>query len=297
MPSGHNTVKVVDIPGGDSNEIQRRPNISYRRLAFSHDNQLLGFTQDETSIAIYDFRTQSFDAVPCPSDVEAIAFSSDGNFLTAASLEEINIYGGRHWEELQTIPQLRANAVAFSPDGRRIAVAHAHNIMLLDIEHDCARIASVSSAIAALGRPLGMPMTRWLYWTVLGRMARCASVSVGFWPKQMEFSHDGSQLLTEHGALCVPAGDDGMAAPAGPPVLFGIGREWISCMGRNILWVPPQCRLPHRRAILAHGFAWADDVGIGRHIEFDPSLMSDLGDWPPAETLPYEWSSPGRRAA
>jgi hypothetical protein len=128
--------------------------------------------------------------------------------------------------------------------------------------------------------------------------ALSAAVDVDFCAQHMEFSSDGRQLLTEQGALALPAA----SASAGPPALtrgctslllhFRIDQEWISCMGRNILWVPPVCRVPHQRALLELGFAWADKGGIGRYLEFDSSMMSELGNWPLPETLQYQWKGP-----
>jgi hypothetical protein len=230
--------------------------------------------------------------------------------MVAATVRDIFLYSGSKWEKRRAIGLL-ATSFACSPDGWRISVAQRYRILLLNVPLHGAPIISVavdcvSHALASsIERLVVAPSEiaghcRLVYQaaSVALSNALSAAVDVDFCARHMDFSSDGRRLLTEHGALALPAA----GASAGTPRLsrgrtslllhFRIDREWISCMGRNILWVPPACRAPYRRALLKHGFAWADRGGIGRYLEFDTSLMSELGNWPLPETLQYKWRGP-----
>ncbi len=117
--------------------------------------------------------------------------------------------------------------------------------------------------------------------------------------ERLAFSNDGRRLIAEDDAFSVethtvPERHAMTPAPKlGLQVHFDLDREWLSYMGRNILWVPPEFREPHRHAVHSHGVVWADESGSVQRDEFDVSTMGEAGGWPPAKVLQNKWKRVG----
>jgi hypothetical protein len=118
--------------------------------------------------------------------------------------------------------------------------------------------------------------------------------------ERLAFSNDGRRLIAEDDSFSVKTYmvPDKHVVPteapqAGPQVHFDLDREWLSYMGRHVLWVPPELPEPHRHAVHDHGFVWADESGRIHHVECDVAAMGEAGGWPPAEALLNKWKSVG----
>jgi WD40 repeat protein len=263
------TVKVVDIPSGNSVlELQYE---HYHRQAFSPDSQSLALLTTVRRMEVHDLRTKSVSEVPCSKNLDKIAFSPDSKSLAGTSLHTYNIFSGRGWK-LRSRTPTRAWAVALSPDGRWLACALWYvNITFSDI-----RLFDMTDGGAFYAKYGPVHML-----------------------KRLAFSNDGRRLIVEDDKFSVethtvPEKPAATPAPqAGPPVHFDLDREWLSYMGRRILWVPPEFREPHCHAVHDHGFVWADESGSVQHVEFNISVMGEAGGWPPAEALHNKWKRVG----
>ncbi len=117
--------------------------------------------------------------------------------------------------------------------------------------------------------------------------------------RRLAFSNDGRRLIAEDGKFSVkthtvPKKHAVTPVPqAGPPVHFDLDREWLSYMGRRILWILPEFRELHRHAVHSHGFVWADESGSVQYVDFDVSMLGKAGGWPPAEALLNNWKRVG----
>jgi WD40 repeat protein len=260
MLSENGTVNVLCIPEGDCALTLR--DASYRSLAFSPDSQLLALAKWGGHIDVYNFHDEGLSEAPQAANLRGVlAISPDGEVMAGADMSNVILYRGRHWDACQKLPLFCTYAVAFSPDGRRMAVAAYSIIRLLDM-------------------------------TEGGNVY--AELSPGHKIKRMAFSGDGSELITDHGLLAVPGDADALPMSASDTLPhFYVRDEWVSFRSRNILWLPPDCRAPKRRIMRGNILARIDDNGDVHHVEFDPAQMTAVVEWPATETACCKWERPG----
>ncbi len=201
------------------------------------------------------------------------------------------VYSGGRWEELRMIKYLNASAVASSPDDQRLAVGQWHVMLLLDIlprdGPHCLRCRRRRPLCARSRHRQHIHRLRVRRHRSGLRRRYCRRLLRA---KPRSFPRVGRQLLTKHGPA--PAGEGALptSTPTPPPRCISasaVNKSAVCCATTSGL--RPSATRRIFVFMLGNTFAWADDGAIGRHDEFDSSLISELDHWPPAETLEWKW--------
>ncbi len=253
------TVKVLDIPGGKLSLTIRDK--GHRFLAFSPDSQLAVVADAFQGLVVHDVGKGSRTNVANSSRrTLTAAFSPDGNVLAAASDGHIAIFSRSGWKLRRKIPFKSAHALALAPDNQLFASARKTSIEFFDLSKGGARVAVLDAPCEA---------------------------------KRLSFSGDGRQLVTELGALELPAKDAAMPPTREDAWLhFHIRGDWIVYDGRAILLLPPELRRLSGRAIHANTLAWGDEEGNVHCIPFDPAQMVSASGRPTERTSTGKWERP-----
>ena len=184
-------------------------------VAFSHDDQLLASTSTDRTVRLWNPATgEQVKELKGHSDwVNAVAFSHDGQMLASASIDRIvrlwNLATGEQVKELKGHSS-SVNAVAFSHDGQLLASASQDRTVRL-----------------------WNPATGELVQTLEQNITIC----------QLRFSTDSQYLESDKGILCYYSHPSTVLSL--PPKLAGhifLNKDWITCDGRNLLWLPHNYR-------------------------------------------------------
>ncbi len=73
---------------------------------------------------------------------------------------------------------------------------------------------------------------------------------------------------------------------------FHIRTEWILYDGREVLWLPPDCRRRSNRAFYANALAWGDEDSNVHYFAFDPAAMANADNRPFTRTFTCLWERP-----
>ncbi len=57
--------------------------------------------------------------------------------------------------------------------------------------------------------------------------------------------------------------------------IFG---DWLTYKNRQIVWLPPVCRVKARWILHDNVYTWVDEHGTLHSVEFDTSIMSEAAD-------------------
>ncbi|KAL7620466.1 hypothetical protein AAE478_009461 [Parahypoxylon ruwenzoriense] len=204
-------------------------------VAFSPDGKLLALGWRRT-VSVWNAVTGVCERVleGHGYNVQSVAFSPDGKFLASGSTDQtIKIWDMATGAYLATLKVYGGgvSSVTFSPDGKFLASgSYDSAIKIWDMATD---------AYLATLKDYGMPINL------------------------VAFSPDGSYLITDIGILPLPKSLDINPPPTTPQQPrndhhLGINKEWITCNGRNLLWLPHDYR-PLRSAVTAQTIA----VGCG----------------------------------
>jgi len=125
-------VKLWKLPDGDQLEGLTGHSTSVRAVAFSGDGQSIAAVANDGAVKTWDFpkrRRASVSEIDA-GDVRSLALSSDGRFVAAGGfglVKMIDLIAGR---EVATFPSDgNVLSVAFSPDGRWLAVSTAPGVI------------------------------------------------------------------------------------------------------------------------------------------------------------------------
>ena len=190
-------------------------------VTFSPDGQWLATGSDDSTVKVWDAATGALQSMlEGHSDwVKSVTFSPDGQWLATGSNDGMvkiwdwNAATGALQSTLEGYSGI-INSVAFSPDGRRLA--------------------SGSGDRTVKG------------WDAITGALQSTLEGHGDWVRSVAFSPDGNYIITDKGTLLLPP------SPSGSPLTsfqqprsihqLGINDEWITCDGRNLLWLPPDYR-------------------------------------------------------
>jgi WD40 repeat protein len=142
----------------------------------------------------------------------SVAFSYDGRWL-ASACNDLRV---RIWNiETGVLQQMLkgpggwVDTVAFSSDGRCVASAFNDTVVIWDVETGALR----------------------------------QNLEIGVYPKEISFGPCDSHLVTERGSIILDLSSSGTIREL---EWSGYGltsdKSWITCNGKNILWLPPEYR-------------------------------------------------------
>jgi WD40 repeat protein len=137
------TIRLWDVTTGQNLKTLNVPGVTgaFNGVAFSPDGTLLAGASDDASAYIWDVASGqlSMTLSDANNPLEAVAFSPDGTLLAGGSSDE-NVYfwdvaSGQLIRHVFTGDYNGVSSVAFSPDGKTLAVTNGENgsVLLLDV--------------------------------------------------------------------------------------------------------------------------------------------------------------------
>ncbi len=134
------TILLLDAKTGDVKAALEGHEPVARSAAFSPDGKTLvsGGAHGDASIRVWDVETgaplKTLDAKRGGGVGVVVAYSPDGRTLVSGSGGAVILWDAENWTERAIVPASTTNALAYSPDGQRIAysAAFSQEIYLLD---------------------------------------------------------------------------------------------------------------------------------------------------------------------
>ncbi|KAK3360107.1 HET-R [Lasiosphaeria hispida] len=205
--SGDETIKIWDPASGQCLQTLQGHRDWVRSVAFSPDGQRLASGSDDKTIKIWDPASgQCLQTLQGHRGwVRSVAFSPDGQRLASGSDDEtIKIWDPASGQCLQTLQGHRGwvQSVAFSPDGQRLASGSGDETI-----------------------KIWDPASGQCLQTLQGHRGSVQSVA---------FSPDGQRLAS--------GSRDERDNLGKQEYSLGQDKSWITCNGKNILWLPPEYR-------------------------------------------------------
>ncbi|KAK3349887.1 beta transducin-like protein HET-E2C [Lasiosphaeria hispida] len=230
--SSDETIKIWDPASGQCRQTLKGHDNWVRSVAFSPDGQQLASGSDDKTIKIWDPASGQCRQMLKGHDnwVQSVAFSPDGQQLASGSSDKtIKIWDPASGQCRQTLKGHDNSvwSVTFSPDGQQLAS--------------------------------GSDDTTIKIWDPTSGQCRQTLKGHDNWVQSVAFSPDGQQLASGSSDTTIkiwdPAsgqcrqtlkGHDSWVRTIQLDNLvkqsYNLGQEWITCNGKNVLWLPPEYR-------------------------------------------------------
>ncbi len=251
----NDTVTIWDVETGAQAQVLKCLNIHNGRLAFSPNGQLIALVPPETPLELWNVVTGEQVQVLGSRDewILAVAFSPDGQAI-ALGCEDgtVELWDLVKGEQVQVLEGHNGvvQAVVFSPDGETLASASAdetvrlwklgkgEEVQMLGHEWGVQKVAYSPDGqlLAAASYE-----TVWLWHATTGKALQ--QIKQDCYAHQFGFSSNGQCLDTDRGTIRLSSSL--ITAQSSVPNRFGdirLKRDWITCNGRNLLWLPPEYR-------------------------------------------------------
>jgi WD40 repeat protein len=174
---------IVLLPGDPGGRVRLRGHGGIEEVAISPDGHWAATAERRLGegvtgmVTLWDARTgRAVKSLPHEGAYHSVAFSPDGRWLVTSTIEEYRFWAVGTWERRQVIRRDwgLAGPVAFSHDGRMLALAHSRYAIRL---YDAATFAELATLEALDPRHI-----TWLCFTPAGGlMAATTDHSIQFW--------------------------------------------------------------------------------------------------------------------
>ncbi|KAL7919851.1 WD40-repeat-containing domain protein [Trichoderma austrokoningii] len=231
-------------------------------VAFSPDSKALATASQEDTIHLWLWDTTSGSTLwTLDGDkVETVAFSPDGKTLASASKSEIQLRDavtGSHRQSLSFFGGRYGSLLAFSPDGKTLALATGGAVQFwesdqLNFEGEQGRADFQTFS----------PTSKTLVYASHEGALRFSRLIFNF-----AFSSDGAYLLMDHEPvrlLSSPASVEQRCDEEFSKAFLHFDQEWVCLNGKQLLWLPADCRPSGILDLLAHGDKGMWRNGAGR---------------------------------
>lgn len=122
------TIRIWDVGTGLTNLTLKGHNKKINSIAFSPDGKFLASSSEDETVKIWD--TSSGELIHTITDLSysgALAFSPDGKYLVTTIYREVQIRDLKTYNVVLTISQSNPECIAFSPDGKTIAIGYLND--------------------------------------------------------------------------------------------------------------------------------------------------------------------------
>ncbi|KAI1176475.1 vegetative incompatibility protein HET-E-1 [Nemania sp. FL0916] len=295
-------IRLWDVPTGRPLRTLKGHSRCAGPMTFSPDSRILASVSQNTTWiwATNTGHLQRYGS--CGKSHSAVAFSPNGQLLASGSgegtIRVLAVSSGALLQFMQ-VDYTVVKSIAFSPDSKFIASGYNDDKIRLWVRDT----GELVRTLVGHTRPVGS-----VAWSPDGKLLASGSLdqTVGLWAaetggrlqmdyigtatKVLKFGDENKHFVTDFGAISInaelrnptvsQAKSFSNKVPYGGPIGYGISPDssWITIDGKNLLWLPVDCR-PYRSAVVASAVFGSTVViggGSGRVIvmRFDESLDS-----------------------
>jgi WD40 repeat protein len=104
---------------------------SCRAAAFAPDSTVLAMGPSSGKVLLYDFSLKTAREIDTPNSVGALVFSPDSKTLAVGYSDDLQLYDVASGQRWSTVDSLYIRKLAFSPDGKRLAVSDTNGAVHL----------------------------------------------------------------------------------------------------------------------------------------------------------------------
>ncbi|RKK77375.1 hypothetical protein BFJ68_g17978, partial [Fusarium oxysporum] len=257
-----NTIRIWNAETGECERELKGHSNSVSSVVFSHDSKKVASASRDKTIRIWNAETGECERElkGHSNHVSSVVFSHDSKKVASASYDDtIRIWNAKTGECERELKghSSSVNSVVFSHDSKKVASAsyddtiriwnaetgecerelkgHSSSVSSVIFSHDSKKVASAScdKTIRIWNAETG----------------ECEDVvPLDGYAHVISFTPDGSGIVTNHGVFALTGGSQSRAGPVMPwqssevPILACTDSTWITAAGKDLLWLPPECR-------------------------------------------------------
>ncbi|KAM0360221.1 hypothetical protein ACHAPK_011865, partial [Fusarium culmorum] len=218
--SNDQTIRIWDAETGECERVLEGHNSSVESVVFSHDSKKLASGSDDYTIRIWDAETGECERVleGHSKSVHSVVFSHDSKKVASGSID-MTI---RIWD-------------TETGECERVLKGHSYSINSAVFSHDSKKVASGS-----------IDMTIRIWDAETGECEEI--VPLDGYVYLSSFTTDGRGIITDRGVFALSGGSQPHAGSAmlrqssETPILACTDATWITAAGKDLLWLPPECR-------------------------------------------------------
>jgi WD40 repeat protein len=137
--SADGTARIWDSENGEPLTAPLREEGPVASVAFSADGRRL-LTASGRRARVWNARSgePAFFSLQHGADVNIALFSRDNRFIATASADAVRLWNGMTGESEEQLPLVSVHDIAFSPDGRWLAIAEGNRVQLRGVRHGLA---------------------------------------------------------------------------------------------------------------------------------------------------------------